>query len=161
METLPTNGIEQAGVVASIRRAILIILFFALSGTLVELVLLEHTDGFWQQVPLYLLGASLVVLAWHVVHRGSLSIRVLQGTMLLFALSGAAGVVLHFKGNVEFELEMHPGASGLGLLWEALKGATPTLAAGTMMPLGLLGLVYAYRHPALFATTNVSSTTEQ
>jgi hypothetical protein len=45
---------------------------------------------------------------------------------------------------VEFELEMYPGLSGLELFREAMKGATPALAPGTMTILGLLGLAYTY-----------------
>ena len=30
-----------------------------------------------------------------------------------------------------------------------VSGATPTLAPGAMVELGLLGLAYTYRHPAL------------
>ncbi len=39
--------------------------------------------------------------------------------------------------------------SGFELAWEALKGATPSLAPGTMMLLGMLGLIYTFRHPTV------------
>jgi hypothetical protein len=54
-------------------------------------------------------------------------------------------VGLHYQGNVEFERELAPDASGLPLVWEALKGATPALAPGTMMLLGAVGLTAAPR----------------
>jgi hypothetical protein len=37
------------------------------------------------------------------------------------------------------------------LFREALSGATPALAPGTMVQFGLLGLLYTYRHPRLDA----------
>jgi hypothetical protein len=40
---------------------------------------------------------------------------------------------------------------GLELFWEAMKGATPSLAPGVMAQLGLLGLACTYRHPLLRA----------
>jgi len=140
-----------------VRRVLLATLLIGLVGTLVELLLLEHTEGFLQQVPLYLLIAGLLALGWHGVRPGAASIRVLQGTMLLFLLSGAAGVLLHYDGNVEFELEMHATATGFELFREAIKGATPALAPGTMILLGLVGLTYTLRHPALLASNHNSS----
>ena len=38
------------------------------------------------------------------------------------------------------------------LVWKALRGATPALAPGALAQLGLLGLLYTYRHPALTHT---------
>ena len=92
---------------------------------------------------------GLVVLCWGVLSPGRRNIRVLQGTMILFVLSGLAGFILHYQGNAEFELEMYPSLKGMKLFWEAIQGATPTLAPGTMIQLGLLGWVYTIRHPQL------------
>jgi hypothetical protein len=64
--------------------------------------------------------------------------------MIAFILSGAAGVLLHFRGNVEWERERTPGIGGSSLVRQALMGATPTLAPGTMLQLGLVGLIYSY-----------------
>ena len=117
-------------------------------GTGAELLLLGHTEDLWQWVPLVLMAVSLVTLGWRVVARGSASLRVFQGTMMLIVLSGVVGLWLHYHGNVEFELEMYPGLQGFELFRESMTGATPTLAPGTMLELGLLGLLYTYRHPA-------------
>ncbi len=134
---------------AVLRGALLAILVVGLVGVLAELYLLEHTEEAWQRLPIFMIIASLVVLGWHALDRGPLSLRWFQAVMSLFILTGLIGVVLHFKGNMEFELEMQPSAGGIGLLRETLKGATPTLAPGTMVQLGLIGLAYCYRHPAL------------
>ena len=135
-------------VLSGIRVLLMGILLLGLVGTGVELLLLEHTDGFWQWNPLLLILISFVVLGWHAADRQAPSTQVLRATMLLFVVSGATGIVLHYRGNVEFELEMYPSLSGMELFWEALKGATPSLAPGVMIQLGLLGLAYTYRHPA-------------
>ena len=58
------------------------------------------------------------------------------------------GVILHYRGNAEFELEMTPALGGLALMKAAILGATPLLAPGTMSLLGIIGLLYTWRHPA-------------
>jgi hypothetical protein len=69
--------------------------------------------------------------------------------MLLFVASGLLGVYLHVRGNVLFELEMDPSARGLDLVRRSLRGGIPLLAPAAMAQLGLLGLVFAFRHPVL------------
>jgi len=41
-----------------------------------------------------------------------------------------------------------PSLGGSELYMKALMGATPLLAPGTMIQLGLVGLAFAFRHPA-------------
>ncbi len=134
---------------AAIHRFLLILFVIGAAGTGTELLLLGHTEDLWQWAPLVLLAGSLVTLGWRVVARGARSLRVFQGTMILFVLSGVVGLWLHYHGNAEFELEMYPALQGLELFRESLTGATPALAPGTMLELGLLGLAYTFRHPAL------------
>jgi hypothetical protein len=138
-----------ATTLAAVRALLLGIFLLGAVGTAAELVLLEHYEEFWQISPLVLLGLGVLVAVWHLVRRDRVSVRALQLTMLLLVVSGVVGVVLHFKGNVEFELEMQPSMAGLALVWEALRGATPALAPGTMIQLGLVGLAATFRHPAL------------
>ena len=135
---------DAQSVISVVRRSLLAILVIGLIGTEIELFLLKHTDGFWQIVPLGLVGAGIVVVAWCAFTDNSASLRVLDVVMIAFIASGAAGVVLHFKGNIEWERERTPGISGSPLVRQALMGATPTLAPGTMLQLGLVGLIYSY-----------------
>ena len=70
--------------------------------------------------------------------------------MALFVASGFVGVALHFEGNAEFQREIDPSINGLDLFWKVMRAkAPPALAPGAMVELGLLGLVYAFKHPAL------------
>lgn len=130
---------------------LLFILVLGLIGTAAELMLLQHYENGWQALPLVLIGLALLVLVWHGVTRGPASVRGLQAVMVLFLLSGLIGVGLHHNANAEFELEMDPTLRGFRLFRESLSGATPALAPGTMVQLGLIGLMYAYRHPRLGA----------
>jgi hypothetical protein len=132
-----------------LRRALLAILLFGVVGMVAELLMLRHTEGFWQLAPLALLAAALPVLAWSGVRRSAASVRTLQLLMGTFLLSGLAGVVLHYQGNAVYEMESMPGVGGWELFVKAVMGASPTLAPGSMLLLGLVGLVYTFRHPAL------------
>jgi hypothetical protein len=76
--------------------------------------------------------------------RGITQLRVFQLVLILIVFSGIAGVLLHYKGNAEFELELDPDLSGVALFTESMRGATPALAPGTMVLLGALGFGYAY-----------------
>lgn len=125
-------------------RILLLALFlFSLLGAAIELLLTSHTEG-WQMVPLILMILSVVALCLFTIVPNKASLRLLQGMMVCFILSGAAGVLLHFNSNEEFALEVYPGLSGLDLLWKSVKGAAPILAPGIMVQLGVLGLAYAY-----------------
>ena len=132
-----------------LRYLLLAVLAFSSAGSLLELVLLEHTEDLPQLIPLVLLAASLAAIGALVVKPGAAGIRAFQGLMLLFIVSGVAGLYWHYVANVEFELEMYPTRGGFELFWESLKGATPALAPGLMSALGLLGLIYTFRHPGL------------
>jgi hypothetical protein len=90
----------------------------------------------------------------------SCAIRTLQILMVVFVASGLIGVVLHYKGNEAFELEMSPSRTGLSLMSKTLTGATPVLAPGSMCLLGIVGLAFTHRHPAL-GSGNSSSKEEQ
>lgn len=143
------NTSVESWLTASVRKLVLFVFLFGLAGTGAELVLLEHTEDAWMWTPLVLMGLSLVVLMGYAVSKSRPVLRAFQGVMILFVVSGLLGVWFHYKGNVEFELEMYPSLAGLKLFWEAMKGATPALAPGTMIQLGLLGLIFTYKHPRL------------
>lgn len=126
-----------------LRRAIVGLLLLALAGTGTELLLLEHYEDAWQLVPLVLIGLGLAVTGWRLFRPGA-GLGVFRAVMLLMLASGALGLFLHYRGNVEFELEREPTLAGLALFREAMTGATPALAPGAMMLFGLLGLASAW-----------------
>jgi hypothetical protein len=142
----PAVRADSAGV---LRHALLALVLVGALGLAAELLLLEHFESALQFIPLALLALAIVsgaVLArWPSVR----AIQVFRAVMLLCVLAGAVGVFLHYQGNVEFELERQPLRRGFDLFWEAVRGATPALAPGALAQLGLLGLAWSYRHPAL------------
>ena len=130
---------------------LLAILVLGLAGTGTELILLQHYGDGWQLVPLALIGAALAVIGWHVLTRGPSSVRAMRAVMTAFLFSGIIGLALHWQANAAFERESDPSLGGVRLVLEAFSGATPALAPGTMIQLGLIGLLYGYRHPRLGA----------
>ena len=140
---------QEVGTATALRRLILALIFIGAAGMLVDLILLEHYETVWQWSPLVLLVPVLAIVAavWLRPSRGL--VRAFQGAMVACVLAGLLGVFLHYRGNVEFELERDPTLRGFALFWETVRGATPALAPGAMVQLGLLGLAFAFRHPAL------------
>lgn len=148
----PRSDLRTPGAEATLRgyrRALFLLLVVGLAGTALELVLMEHLGDWWQRIPLLLIGAALLVLAWHRLARSRASIHALRIVMLFFLASAAGGVILHAKGNREFALETKPMLAGKEMVAEMLTGAFPALAPGTMALLGLIGFLFTWRHPSL------------
>jgi|CXWL01.1.fsa_nt_gi hypothetical protein len=125
------------------------VLVVGVVGILTELLLLGHDDDTLQFIPLGLGGAYLLAFIWYGAARGRgavLAVRIVSG---LACVSSAVGIFLHYRANVEWELETTPTMHGLELFREAVTGSLPLLAPGAMLQLGLLGLLWSHRHPAL------------
>ena len=133
----------------SMRWMILGVFVLGVLGTGGELLFLGHTVGVNQLIPVVLLVMSVLVLAWHGLERKSASLRTFQITMVLLVAAGVLGTGLHYSANEKFELEGDPNIKGTALFSKVLTGAAPALAPGAMIQLGLLGLIYTFRHPAL------------
>lgn len=139
-----------------IRVGLLAILFIAFVGAGIELLLLKHTEEFWQLVPLVLLATGAAIIGWIALAKTRLAVISLRALMMLFIVSGAIGLVQHFRGNLRDASESNPSFAGIELYREAIMGATPALAPGTMIQFGLLGLVFTFRHPTLRGAPNDS-----
>ena len=133
----------------ALRRLLMGLLAFSIVGTVVELILLDHLEDLSQQLPFYTIAVGAVAGAVMLLRPRAATVHAFRAVMAGFAVIGVVGVWLHYRGNVEFELEMYPSMEGLELFWKAMEGATPTLAPGLMVQLGLLGLAATHAHPAL------------
>lgn len=150
MPTSPeTRPLAAASTAGALRTALLGLFLLGILGTGAELLLIGHVEDRWQLVPLGLFAAGLLLVGWYALAGSPASIRAFQGLMFLYLGGGIAGTLLHYRGNVEFEVEMYPGIAGFELFREAMTGAFPALAPGSMILFGLIGLTWTYRHPAL------------
>ena len=159
----PTSHVEgrnydDVRTISLIRAMLLTIFILGSVGSGAELVLLNHLESWLQWIPLVLILLSFVVFGWHAVRRTPTSTRAIQGTMVAFVAAGFAGFYFHYQGSAEFKLESNPALAGWELFWEAIRGkAPPALAPGVMIQLGLIGLAYTYRHPALLPLKETES----
>ena len=126
-------------------------------GLIAELLLMEHFEDWEQVIPLVVLGLGLAGAGTAAYHPTRSTVGIFRMLMVGFVLTGLLGLWLHYRGNAEFELEIAPAAAGGALIWKALRGAVPTLAPGALVQLGLLGLIWAYDHPA----TRARATTDE
>lgn len=147
--TPPAPGAAPDADGGPLRRLLLALIVLGILGLAAELLLLEHFEELSQWLPLGALAAALAASAAVGLRPSPGSLRAFRAVMGVAAAIGVLGLMMHFYGNLEFERENDPSIRGVALVWEAMRGATPTLAPGALAQLGLLGLAYAYRHPAL------------
>jgi len=131
---------------ASVRRLLIALLCLGLCGTTLELWLIGHHEDVWQWIPLAVMTASTVSAGWVVGTWSRSATVVFRIMMAMLMLSGAVGAVLHYRANMEFQLEMDPALGGLALMAKILHAkAPPALAPGNMVLLALVGLVAVWR----------------
>lgn len=136
------------------RKFLLGIFLLGVSGLATELWLIGHYEELDQFIPLGLAAAGTAGIVAAAFKPTPVTVRVLQGLMLLFAASGLLGVWFHYRATTEFQLEMDPSLRGWALFAKAIVAkAPPALAPGAMIQLGLIGLAYTFRHPALRGLT--------
>ena len=147
---MPSRAAPPLNGTMAIRWLLLGLLGIGLAVTGLDLLLLDHHEDVWQLIPLILIALAFMAVVWQAITRDATSLRVLQALMVLFVLAGAAGVVLHYRGNMAFQLEMDATQSGWTLFNKVIRAkAPPAMAPAAMAQLGLIGLIYSYRHPAL------------
>jgi hypothetical protein len=138
----------ESPTLTTLRRGLIALLALSLAGTLGELLLIGHWDGWTQWIPLALLGTGLAVAGAFVVRPSRALLPVFRATCVALAIAGGVGVYLHYDGNAEFERESVPDIGGTTLFTAAVTGATPVLAPGSLLSFALLGLLALHRHPA-------------
>lgn len=144
-----TTGAEPH-LLFAIRRFILALFALGLVGISAELVVLRHYDDSWQLVPLFLLGLAVMIVVWHLFEKSATPILALRVIAVFFVIAGATGIVLHYRANLEFQLDMDSSQHGWPLFLKVIHAqAPPALAPGAMAQLGLLGWLYTFRHPAM------------
>ncbi len=116
----------------TLRRGVLGLVVLGTAGVSVELVFLAHYTDWNQRIPLVVSSIGLLAAFWVVLAPGLPGLRVWQFTMLLFVGTGITGITMHRDVVTETVIP-------------------PLLAPGSFIQLGLLGLLYTFRHPGLDA----------
>jgi hypothetical protein len=139
----------ETGILSVIRTILLISSVISLIGTGVELVLINHLNPILQMIPVFLIVLGLGSIVWYGISRTGKSMRVFQGTMALCVISGLLGIFLHIAFSASDASKKDNTLHGAALFRAAMTGTAPPLAPGAMIQLGLIGLAYTYRHPAM------------
>lgn len=127
---------------ASVRRLLLAVYLIGVAGNIGDLLLIGHVEEWSQRAPVVVLGATLLAAVWWGITAGINARQVFRLTVVLLMLAGGIGLWFHLRGNIEFEREVSPQLSGIALLSKAVRGASPpSLAPGSLIHLGLLGLI--------------------
>jgi hypothetical protein len=139
----------------TMRGLLLGLVAFVMLGTVVDLLLLEHYEEVWQWLPLAMLGTALLAVAWVARTGSARAVTAFRIAMVLVVCTGLLGVIMHYNGSREFQIEMDPALTGWALFIKVMRAkAPPTLAPAAMLQAGLVGLLYTWRHPALGVPTN-------
>lgn len=136
--------------VPRIRQLLVGVIILGSAGSLTDLVLLRHYEDTAQLIPLALLVAALVLAVGQALRQTPGSLRIFRAVMLLSVAAGLAGIGFHFDGAAEFQREIDPSLGWWPLVLKVARSQVPPLLApGAMVQLGLIGLVYTFRHPGL------------
>jgi len=134
--------VAPSATLETIRRLLLGLLVLGMVGTTTELWFMSHYEDWKQLLPFAGMGVSLLTLVWFGFTRSTVATRSFRTCMFLLMVIGATGTILHYRANMEFQLEMDSTLSGMALLFKVLHAkAPPALAPGNMALLGLMGLI--------------------
>ena len=115
------------------RRILTLALLAGLLGSAAELVLLEHWEDWKQWSPFAVIALSLLAM---LVGRSRPTLLRWAGG--LQTLTGVVGIVLHTRGNYNYEAENHPEVVGSALAQAVATGSSPLLAPGALCFAGLV-----------------------
>jgi hypothetical protein len=123
---------------------------FALLGVIVELILLQHDEEWRQWLPIGVAAVTALLLVSQLVRPSAGGVLMLRVSAVVLLVSGVLGVYFHYQGNLEFQMEIDAAQHGWALMKKILEAkAPPALAPGVLVQLGVLTLIYTYRHPEL------------
>lgn len=133
-------------VLRRLRQFLLAISILLFSGSLIELWLVGHTDGWIQWIPFVLSTAGLLTSGLVLLRSNGATVSVLRVCMGLVVLGTIFGVYEHIAGNIAFAREVDPAASTRELLRKGVQGGNPLLAPGILAISALLALSATYRY---------------
>jgi hypothetical protein len=147
---MPLRRAAAIATLDTLRTGILGIAALGTLGMSAELLLIGHYADASQLLPLIAAAVALALMVVVWLRPRVVTLRTLQFVMLTFLGIGVTGVTLHFEASVQHQRETDPASSGVALIRNVMDATSPPLLApGVMVQLGLLGLLYTYRHPAL------------
>jgi hypothetical protein len=132
-----------------LRRFLLLISALVFIMTLAELVFLSHWKEPIQFLPFALSGLGLIVVIAAYMTQQRTTLLAMRYIMIIIAIGGVIGFLVHVSNNFSFQLEIKPSSSFLEIVKGTLEGAIPILAPGILTLGAFMGLAAIYQHPAL------------
>lgn len=127
-----------------------LITLFVMGAVVTELLLLQHDEEWRQILPIVVVATGALLLLVQLARPSAAGLVLLRVAMVVMIATGLLGVYFHYAGNLEFQLEMDATQRGWELMKKVLEAKTPpALAPGALAQIGMLGLLYTYRHPSL------------
>ena len=136
---------SAAEVLSRLRRFLLAFSVLLLGGSLVELLLVEHTEDAVQLIPFALCGLGALSALAALFRPRRATLLALRVCMILVVAGSLFGVYQHVSHNLAFQKEVNPNATGGEMIRGALGGANPLLAPGILAAAAALALAAAYR----------------
>ena len=144
-----TSDTTQALVAQRLRRFLLILSGFIFIGSIVELTLTEHFEGFIQLLPFILSILGLLIVGAVLFQPQRATLITLRVLMVIIFLGSLFGIYEHLEHNIDFALEIQPTATMGDVFFKALGGANPLLAPGILALGAILAIAATYYHPML------------
>ena len=142
----------SAAVESRLRRFLLLLSAFVCFGTIVELLLVGHTESRMQIVPIIAAAvgglSSGLAVRRELLQYGGRLLNAHRGSMSGLIAISALGVYQHLRANYLFEREIKPASSITDAFVEALVGASPLIASGVLALAGLCGLMATVGYPS-------------
>lgn len=133
-------------VLRQLRRFLLVLSVLLFGGAIIELWLVNHTDGWLQWIPFFLSAAGSVVSIIVLFRTQPITVVVLRVCMVVIMLGTLFGIYQHVAGNLTLEREINPGASTSRLIKRSLQGGNPLLAPGILAVAAMVALGATYRY---------------
>jgi hypothetical protein len=132
-----------------VRRILLITVVSAIIGVEIELVLLDHVKPIMQLIPVLLMATALFAIAWYGFTKSRESVKAFQILMILSIAAGLLGIFVHLGFSATDAVKKDKTLQGFPLIRAALTGVAPPFAPAALIQIGLVGVAYTFRHPAL------------
>jgi hypothetical protein len=140
---------SPADILLRLRRFLLVLSILLLSGTVVELLLVNHKEDVVQLIPFFLCGLGAIAALLLLFRPRRATVKGLRLCMALVVCGSLFGIYEHYANNVAFQREINPSAPIGEALVHAVAGGNPLLAPGTLAVAAVLALAATYYHPAL------------
>jgi hypothetical protein len=115
----------------------------------VELLLVKHWGDAVQLIPFVLCGIGAIAALIMLLRPRRATVLALRACMILVVCGSVFGIYEHLTNNIAFQHEIKPNAPMADVLVNAIAGANPLLAPGTLAVAAVLALAATYYHPAL------------